>query len=61
MILSNEPNSMFDDIEKNAMLQQIVGYANLVKKGKEILEGLEFEKIMREEKFRKRLESLNLK
>jgi len=61
MTLLNEPDSMFDDIEKNAMLQQIVGYANLVKQGKEILEGLEFEKIMREEKFRKRLESLNLK
>tara|TARA_B100000900_G_scaffold395511_1_gene393965 strand:- start:1947 stop:2876 length:930 start_codon:yes stop_codon:yes gene_type:complete len=61
MTLLNEPNSMFDDIEKKAMLQQIVGYANLVKQGKEILEGLEFEKIMREEKFRKRLESLNLK
>ena len=59
--LLNEPDNMFDDIEKNAMLQQIVGYANLVKQGKEILEGLEFEKIMREEKFRKRLESLNLK
>jgi hypothetical protein len=43
------------------MLQQIVGYANLVKNGKQVLEGLEFEKIMREEKFRKRLETLNLK
>lgn len=59
--LLNEPDNMFDDIEKNAMLQQIVGYANLVKQGKEILESLEFEKIMREEKFRKRLKSLNLK
>jgi len=61
MTLLNEPDSMFDDIEKNAMLQQIVGYANLVKNGKQVLEGLEFEKIMREEKFRKRLETLNLK
>ena len=59
--LLNEPDNMFDDIEKNAMLQQIVGYANLVKQGKEILESLEFEKIMREEKFKKRLKSLNLK
>ncbi len=59
--LLNEPDNMFDDIEKKAMLQQIVGYANLVKQGKEILESLEFEKIMREEKFRKRLKSLNLK
>ena len=61
MTLLNEPNSMFDDIEKKAMLQQIVGYANLVKQGKEILESLEFEKIMREEKFKKRLKNLNLK
>ena len=59
--LLNEPNNMFDNNEKNAMLYQMIGYKNLIKKGKELIESLEYEKEKKTETLKKTLKSLNLK